>query len=151
MRIKLTEAEISKCSHIARNWDTTTGKYQIKWQQDKQKVSDDTLNGVKYEMVVAKALNIDYNGDIGKPGKFDVGGKYEVRGTKYPNGCLLLHPEDKEAIYVLVTGCGNEFNIVGWINGSEGKNKQYWRTDVRYPCYFVPQNKLKNISLLVKQ
>lgn len=148
MKVYLTDEELEKAKYIADRWDTTTGKYKIKWKQLKKNVYRDTLNGIKYEMVVAKYFGFEYDGDIGKPGRFDVGGKYEVRGTKYINGHLILNPEDKDAIYILVVGDGNEFDIVGWIDGKEGKKDEYWRTDTRYPCYFVPQSALKNIELL---
>lgn len=149
-KVLLTDDEITKAKTIAPKWKVTQGSkvYKVKWGQDTSKTMEDTVLGVCYEMVVAKALHIDYDGDIGVVGNYDVGGKYEVRGTKYRNGCLLLHPEDKEAPYILVTGEGKDFNIVGWIMGSEGKKDKYWRTDVRYPCYFVPQDALKDLSLL---
>ena len=148
MKIKLTKEELDKCKYIAERWDTTTGKYAIKYKQKNKKVFGDTLAGVKSEMAVAKYLEIPYDGDIGIAGNFDVGGKYEVRGTTYKNGCLLLHPEDKPAPYILVIEDGDTFELAGWIMGEEGKKKEYWREDVRSPCYFVPQYRLNDISLL---
>ena len=148
MIIKLTEGEIKKAKYISDRWDTTTGKFNITKDQLKENVKRDTSNGVKYEMVLAKYLEIPYDGDIGKPGEHDVGGKYEVRGTKYESGHLILYPEDKDAPFILVTGEGNTFRIAGWIMSEDGKKKEYWREDLRAPCYFVPQSKLKNIETL---
>lgn len=149
----LLPSEIKKCEYIAQNWDINTRKLGIAWEKQYDRGTDgvpaDVLNGVKSEYVVAKILGFEYSGDIGKPGGYDVGGKYEVRTTTYKNGHLILHPEDKKADYIFVVGDGNTFDVVGWINSEDGKKPEYWRTaGVRFPCYFVPQDKLKDIELL---
>jgi hypothetical protein len=151
MKIVLNSEEIKRAEEIAHQWDVVQGEevYKIKWGQKQVKTLDDTIQGVCCEMAVAKALNIPYDGDIGIVGGFDIGGKYEVRGTGYASGCLLLHPEDKEAPYILVIVSETAFDVVGWIMASDGKKPEYWRTDVRYPCYFVPQVKLKSIESLI--
>ena len=74
----------------------------------------------------------------------------EVRSTKRPDGCLLLHPKDRDdAPFVLVIPESSLFTIRGWCFGREGKLPKYWR-DVGYgrPCYYVPQAVLRPTSSL---
>lgn len=77
-------------------------------------------------------------------------GKYEVRGTRYSYGKLLLHPKDRdEQIFILVTGLPPTFCLVGWIKGKDGKNPKFWSDPVGgRPAFFVPQTSLNPIEEL---
>lgn len=73
----------------------------------------------------------------------------EVKSTDRPKGCLPLKEDEKRnRPYVLVIVGGNSVKIAGWEMAQNCKKKQWWRSDVRYPAYFVPQDALRPISLL---
>lgn len=73
----------------------------------------------------------------------------EVKSTDRRNGCLpLKEDETRNRPYVLTIVSGNEVKIAGWQMAQNCKKKQWWRSDVRYPAYFVPQDALRPISLL---
>jgi len=99
------------------------------------------INSAIAEAAVARWLNLYWStGRIGAP---DVGTSVEVRSTHRLDGCLLLHPPDRDdAPYVLVTGTGLTRNIIGWITGRHGKQQKWWRTDTGRPAFFVPQSAL---------
>jgi hypothetical protein len=152
MIITLRDDEIKQAEEYAKQWTTVKYGYPRLYNMEAERLLPETINGIKYEMVAAKALGVPYTGgDEEKRSGFDVGGKYEVRGTEYPNGSLILHPDDKEAPYILVTGTGNLYYVRGWILASEGKQKKWWRDiQIRHPAYFVPQNALHDIDTLLK-
>lgn len=73
----------------------------------------------------------------------------EVKSTDKPHGCLpLKEDETRNRPYVLTIVSGNVVKIVGWEMAQNCKKQQWWRSDVRYPAYFVPQDALRSISLL---
>jgi hypothetical protein len=73
----------------------------------------------------------------------------EVKSTDRPKGCLpLKDDETRNRPYVLTIVSGNEVKIAGWEMAQNCKKKEWWRADVRYPAYFVPQHALRSISLL---
>lgn len=98
------------------------------------------------EMAVAKVVGSYWSPDM-VPGPGDVG-DIEVRSSPKPDARLILHEQDSdEALFVLVTGCLPEFEIVGAIVGAEGKKQSYW-TDpgTGRPAFFVPQEALRPLS-----
>lgn len=104
------------------------------------------------EALVARTLDREWLSDGLVPDKVDVGdvaGGLSVRWTERPNGSLILHPEDPdELIGVLVVGVAPEQRVAGWIPVADGKREELWRTDVRYPAFFVPQRLLRTIEEL---
>jgi hypothetical protein len=83
------------------------------------------------------------------PNLGDVAGGVAVRWTERRNGSLILHPEDKDHLNaVLVVGNSPDQRIVGWINVADGKRLGTWRTDVRFPAFFVSQSHLDDIATL---
>lgn len=67
----------------------------------------------------------------------------EVRFTTYHRGHLILHPaDDDESRYWLVTGQDGNYWVRGSILGADGKREQFWRTNLRHPCFMVPQDVL---------
>lgn len=101
------------------------------------------------EAAVAKALNL-YWSPGGVRATADVGDLVQVRWSSRPNARLILHNEDTDLQpFVLVTGTVPNFAVVGWILGSEGKQEKYWSDPgTGRPAYFVPQDELKDMTLL---
>lgn len=100
------------------------------------------------EMVFAKFKNWYWSGSqwSGKVAKADVG-NVQVRHTHHTNGCLIIYPEDDDIPrYVLVTGRSPNYVIVGWMLGKDGKQNEFFKSDARYPAWFVPQLFLKGFS-----
>jgi hypothetical protein len=158
MKVKLTPNDLKYAEEIAckRNSSQRDG------QRADGKVLQDSLGidiqGAEAELAVAKALKLPWDGSFLELDKWfdwrehghDVSG-LEVRSTKHKNGCLILHPKDKdEAIFILVLAYDRpNFTLVGWNYGREGKLKEYWR-DVGYgrPCYYLPQDDLIEMDQL---
>jgi hypothetical protein len=74
-------------------------------------------------------------------------GNAQVRWTSHDGGHLIVYPEDgDDDAFVFVTGRSPSMRIVGWMYGREAKTDPYWRTDVRCPSWWVPQNNLKQVE-----
>lgn len=103
------------------------------------------------ELAVAKALGRYWAGSfVGDPSSLngDVGDELQVRSTWRTNGCLLVHPADRDSdIFVLVVGTAPTYRLAGWTLGETAKKPQFWR-DAERPCFFVPQSSLAPIGLL---
>jgi hypothetical protein len=73
----------------------------------------------------------------------------EVKSTNRVRGCLPIKKDEKrQRPYVLVIVKGDHARIAGWIMAHKAKQEQWWRDDVRYPAYFVPQDALHSIQVL---
>lgn len=108
-------------------------------------VSFDTdCYGAIAEYAYCKYRNVHWNGSIGSFKDADVGTAVQVRHTKLDHGCLIIRDNDDDNHYfILVTGTGPTFNIVGWLKGSDGKKREYCRApNEREPAYFVVQERL---------
>jgi len=105
------------------------------------------------EYLVAQSLDLSWRPFVANPGELlaDVGNSLQVRQTNHLNGSLIIYTKDPvNHDYVLVVGSMLEQRIVGWIEGKNGKQDKYWRTDVRKASYWVPQSDLHLISKLIK-
>ena len=77
-------------------------------------------------------------------------GEFQVRHTHRENGCLIVHPADKDdAPFILVTGLLPNYVVHGSILGADAKNLEWWREGDGRPAYFVPQSALTPIASLV--
>lgn len=77
----------------------------------------------------------------------------EVRSTNRGDGCLILHPSDDDNRAYVLALVRAQYRVVlaGWAFGSRGKNKdKFWRSDVRAPAFFVPQDQLRPMRELKK-
>jgi len=103
------------------------------------------IEGCLGEFALAKYLNCFWGGK-GAFRESDVD-KYEVRTRSKDNYELILHPDDPDNSYFwLVCGRNGVYKIKGYILGSEGKRKEYWKDPVGdRPAYFVPQAALKQL------
>ena len=118
------------------------GDRKNEWQID--------VVGAIAEYAVAKYLNVYWepatNTDCLDELPGDVG-TYQVRSTGWPNGCLLMHPRDKnEAPFILAVVNDKTVTLKGWLYGFEGKtmgelkdNNTFWVTqDKLHPMDRLP-------------
>ncbi len=102
------------------------------------------------EMAVAKALGM-YWSDTGGPGYEGDVGRYEVRWTARPDGCLILHDDGRGgSAFILVVGTAPVFRIPGWIRGRDGQDGEFWQERTGRPCWMVPQDVLHPIDGLIR-
>ena len=149
--IKLTRQEMRTAAYtgvernlhaLSKNLTNLYGAPQRKteWQND--------VVGAIGEYAVAKFLNVYWNPAVeinltDLPG--DVG-IYQVRTTGWPQGCLLMHPTDKdEAPFILAVVERNTVTLKGWLYGYEGKTLGELK---EYDTYWVTQDKLHPIDRL---
>ena len=104
------------------------------------------------EIAVARQLGVYWSGGIfsGERAEYDVGKSRQVRHTAYPNGRLIIYPEDNpDDKVVLVTGKSPTYRIVGWLFAREaqqvGTEHEWWlKPDKKLsPSWWVPQDKLR--------
>jgi len=73
----------------------------------------------------------------------------EVKSTDRVHGCLpVKDDETRNRPYVLAITKKNTVRLAGWQMAQNCKQQQWWRSDVRYPAYFVPQDALRSMELL---
>lgn len=81
----------------------------------------------------------------------DISG-FEVRTRSNEDFDLIIRKDDPDdRIYVLVTGEGCQFKIVGWLKGQEKYNFDYKTFNSRPKAWFIPKEKLHKISELVEK
>jgi hypothetical protein len=81
----------------------------------------------------------------------DIGDKYQVRGTNYATGRLILHGKDNDkAPFILVVERFPIYQLVGWIYGAEGKKPEYWWATAPIPAFFVPREVMHSMETLPK-
>jgi hypothetical protein len=127
--------------NIQKERQTTYGAGGNEWQLH--------VEGCLGEYALAKYLGIHWPGK-GKLRAFDVG-EFDVRTRSQENYELILHPEDPDnRIFWLLCGRNGLYKVKGWILGSEGKRREYWKDPAGgRPAYFVPQSAL-NAPLDIK-
>lgn len=117
--------------------DTFNARPEDRWDRD--------IEGAIGEKAFSKWSGWPWVGKYGK-GHADVG-RAGVRVTRWPNGCLLLHPppdDHPNVPYVLLTGLAPTYTVRGWIWGWGGMKPEYWRDPVGdRPAWFVPQSDLR--------
>lgn len=108
--------------------------------------------GAVGEYAMAKWLGIDWNpGDDLDSDTGDVAG-HQVRATTHEAGCLILHPTDADDHDFTLALVGDvTVTLAGWCFGRDGKRSGWWRTDVRHPCFMVPQHALRPMPAKPRQ
>lgn len=132
--------------HLRRQTGAPYGHPGEPWDVD--------IEGCAAELAVAQVLGTYWTGmeANGSDRRAQVGdaGTVQVRSTRHPGGCLILHNEDADDdVFVLVVGRIPQLDVKGWIHGRNGKRADYWRSQsVRHPAFFVPQQALAPIGRL---
>lgn len=104
----------------------------------------DAIHGMMCEAAWAKWRNVYHAASTQVEKATDPGG-VGVRGTIWPNGCLIINANETERPYpfVLVVGHWPRFELVGWLTGPEAAQDHWWRADKDPPSYWVPQRALR--------
>lgn len=140
------EVEVAALTGIRRNIRTIhEGRHRGGGQTPADGWTDHIVGAIA-ELAVAKAFNrypsrnsCDIDGDVGH---------LQVRSTVRGDHMPVQSYDNDDAPFVLVLGQPPHMRIVGWLYGHEAKRKEYWRTDVRKPAYFVPPSALRCIDEL---
>jgi len=111
--------------------------------------------GAAGEMAVAKLLGVYWTAGINTFHGSDLGINIQVRTARKKGYSLIVRDSDNDQhAYILVISQPPRYHIIGWLWGYECKQSEYWRAPNNRPgAWFVPQDKLKNITTLeiVKQ
>jgi hypothetical protein len=96
------------------------------------------------EIAVAKWRNVYWNGGIGRAAPGDIAPRVEVKATLLPHGRLPVYRDSPQtSAFILTTVTLPTVNLIGWAWAKEAKRPEWWRTDLRAPCYLVPQHRLR--------
>ena len=114
---------------------------------------DDELIGLMGEYGAAQYFDIGFVfNTLYDRERSDLSNGFEVRSTKWPNGNLITHDDDKPACYILAIVDLDESSVdlKGWLHSIECQQKKYWRDkpQVRKASYWVPQNDLRPLHQL---
>ena len=136
MREAIEEAEGRQRRAIARGRRTTYGQVRN---------MNDEISGACAESAFAGATGgkwhrgteLDrHTGDVSD---------FHVRSTVYPHGHLPMHLDDENDWKVaLVIDQSPWFRYVGWAIVSEVRRMRWWRTNLRAPCFMIPQEQLRD-------
>ena len=101
--VYLTPTEINYAYAVAelRHENAKHNQHQDRFKGEFKNTLPDKI-GALGEFALAKYLNVYWGYEPYDPKANDVG-RYEVRTTPRPDGCLLTRDFDKPAIYVLAT------------------------------------------------
>ena len=109
-------------------------------------------DGAAAEMAFAKWMNVYYEPTVNTFKAPDVG-VLQIRSTRHEHGKLIIRSKDvKDEAFVLVVNRVPEFDIVGWIQGSDAKQDKYLYdpNNINSPAWFVPQDALRPMEELGK-
>lgn len=138
--VTLTESEIMLAGTVMvqRHAQNVTKEREEKYGAEDNLI-EPNMTGALGEIALAKHLNIYWSGALGKMRAKDVG-VYQVRASLRRNPSLVLHDEDKdEDVFICASVDRNRVTLLGWLRARDGKQKRFWRTDVRGPAYFVTE------------
>ncbi len=151
IRVRLTATEMMVAAYVgaARNVQSLTQEWRPAAGVGVANTWTPNIEGAAGELAVAKALGIYWQPIIGNNHADDVG-PYQVRtniSRKYDDLCL--RPKDREdRIFISVLSFMPTMEIVGWIEGSEGKRERWLRDGSadRPKCFYVPRNALRPMA-----
>jgi hypothetical protein len=154
VRLSWGELQVGAFAGVMRRVVNLHDGHVHRWRYDAGEDWQIGIEGTLAELAVAKALD-RYWTPVARYGRdvvADVGRRYQVRSTPRLDGCLIVHDDDPDDhLYVLVVGTAPELRIVGCILGDAAKRPEFWRTDVRFPAYFVPQVALDDLTQEVRE
>lgn len=104
------------------------------------------IEGALAELAFAKARAVFWDAVVRRPEDLDGDvGSAQIRSTKRPSGCLIVHKDDPDsAAFVLITQENpRTYSFRGWLRGRDAKQQRWWRTDTGRPAFFVPQGYLR--------
>ena len=126
------------------------GQHRWGWDPDPQKERLFQGMSLVAEVLVAEATGRAWLSSGNEPDKRGVGDveRICVRWTDKRHGSLIIHPDDDDRLYgALVIGARfEELRVAGWRAVLACKEPQWWRTQYRWPAFFVPQRVLFHID-----
>lgn len=119
-------------------------KHRYGWAGDRSVVTE--ITSIAAEIVVSRLIGHDWQDTPEPDHDGDCGPGVQCRWTKYPNGCLIVHPGDEDDhIFYLVTGDFPRLTIRGWLYGYEAKQDEHWgELQPGRPAFNVPQFALRH-------
>ncbi len=155
-RVKLNKGEMRWAAQIGveRNIEAAFRGYAHRAGMADAEGWKNHIDGACGELAFCKAFGLAWDGTVNT---FKVGGdvgSVEIRTARVEGGKreprLIIRSSDKDySPYVLVwLRHPNDFEVVGWISGIEGKQRRYQFDGAtgRPPCYFVPHTRLRHIE-----
>jgi hypothetical protein len=148
--VYLSPTEINYAYAVAelRHENAKSNQHQDRFKGEFKNTLPDKI-GALGEFALAKHLNLYWGYEPYNPKANDVG-RYEVRTTPRPDGCLLTRDLDKPAIYVLATLDKENKAVVlrGWNTLYETMQVDRWAPYMPLPCFKTPQTLLHAMSTL---
>lgn len=107
------------------------------------------IRGAMTEYAVAKLLGVEYNPiDDLDTNLGDVAG-LQIKSIDQRNLRLIIRTRDPSRFkYVLCLSTFLTVEILGWIEGREGKVSKFWKTIGHAPAFYVPQLRLNKPETL---
>jgi hypothetical protein len=105
------------------------------------------------EMAAAKLLNRFWSpGLVPDKDEGDVDG-LGVRTTMHSDGRLVVHRDDPDRQKMVLVRWQKwnpepTFEVAGWLLAAEAKRDEFWRSDIRSPCFMVPAQRLRPVATL---
>ena len=135
---------------LARNLNANRrgGKHKYGWKPTPEQERDFNANSAAAEYVAGCLLNRRWLSTGFVPDKRtegDLEGKIQVRWTERRGGRLPVHPDPEDPAdhhYLLVVGRTPDQRLIGWMRGKEAQREEFWDTEIRWPCFMVPQARL---------
>ena len=146
--IKLSDVELKIGEYLAQRRMKDSAALQLAGVNGAQRDLSIDLLGALCELAFAKFMNYYPGFTVGTYKANDVA-DFQVRGTRYLNGRLIVRENDKNTDkFVLVIDKQNgEFLIAGWLSGAEAKRiGKYEKVGSRPAAWFVDQAQLKEVE-----
>ena len=121
-------------------------------QYSEQSSIENHMQSAGAERAVAKRLNLDWHASINTfhQGIPDVGGAIEVRYRRKKWDLPVRVKDHDDRFYVLVRGELPKYEIVGWIQGKQAKQPQFWKNPGNHEAaWFVPEDQLRPVAELL--
>jgi len=152
--LRLTRDELKYASEVGtRIMQLAISKKYKADKYGKQSASKrlaDNVMGYTAELVVAKALGLDWQPEKEySKNSPDVGKYIQVRYSYSDKNRLIVRPHDHDShLFVFVTGKKDKFTIHGCIEGKKAKQEEWLASpNNRPPAYFIPKEKLHYIPV----
>jgi len=149
MVIQLTKEEMDKGYALGSERWTESRKIGLKTDSSGSMID---VYGSWGEIACARAFQVGFDGNLNSFKNPDLyGTNYQVRTTIYKTGRLIIKKNDNpKHRYILVRWLGkNEFDVVGWVYGTEGMRLAKTEIINGKPLNFVASENLRPPELLV--
>ena len=107
-----------------------------------------SVNGTGGELAAARALGLYWPGSVDAGHAADIGVNGQVRTREEgAHMDLCVRPTDPpEHVYVLVIGTLPDYEVVGWIRGTDATRDEWAGQSGGRPVWYVPRHALHDIN-----